>query len=194
MPMRPAVSALALALAVGSAAAGQTGFEQMTRDLGSRDANVRLHAVQILKDAAYPEAAVPLARALTDAQDEIQLEAIAAELNIFLAEKVVARRRVGLLVEVRGRIAADQAFSAGPLALGLRPVPPEVLAALRAASRDDNPRVALEAVYAFGVLAPAASGRERRSLLSSSAPDLAAMLGVPDPEFRFAAIRVIGRV
>ena len=32
-------------------------------------------------------------------------------------------------------------------------MPMEVLDALRAAARDDNPRVRLEAVYAFGVLA-----------------------------------------
>ena len=67
-------------------------------DRGSRepDAGTRLHAVQLLKTAAYPEAAVPLAPLVTDPQDEVQLEAIAAELNIFLAEPVVPRKRVGV--------------------------------------------------------------------------------------------------
>ena len=54
--------------------------------------------------------------------------------------------------------------------------------------------MALEAIYAFGVLAVEPSGEARRELLRTSAPALAALLGVPDPAMRFAAVRVIGRV
>src|SRR5882762_9523426 len=147
------------------AAASQVSFEQATRDLGSSDAGARMRAVQLLKGAAYPEAAVPLAKLVTDPEDEIQLEAIAAELNIFLAEKIVPRKRLGFVIEVRNKISADAAFSAGPASLGPRPVPLDVLTALRAAARDNNPRVALEALYAFGVLAPEPSGGARRELL-----------------------------
>ena len=107
----------------------------------------------MLKEAAYPESAVPLAKVIVDPRDDVQLEAIAAELNIFLAEKIVPRKRVGFLVEVRSSVAADAIFLSGPLAIGPRSVPIEVLDALRTAARDDNPRVRLEAVYAFGVLA-----------------------------------------
>ena len=67
--------------------AAQIPFEQVTAELLSPDANVRLRAAHLLKDAAYPEAAVPLAKLVTDADDEVQIEAIAAELNIFLAEE-----------------------------------------------------------------------------------------------------------
>src|SRR5229473_1023396 len=119
-------------------AGGQTTFEQTARDLASLDPGVRLRAVRLLKEAAYPEAAVPLAKLVTDPEDDVQLEAIAAELNIFLAEKIVPHKRVGFVVEVRNKIAADVAFSNGPGMLGTRPVPPEVLTALRAAVRDDN--------------------------------------------------------
>ncbi len=196
MRMLPAASAsLAFVVAlVVPALASQVSFEQTTRDLASPDPNVRLHAAQLLKEAAYQEGAVPLARLITDSEDEIQLEAIAAELNIFLAEKIVTRKRVGFVIEVRNTIAAAAAFSAGPVALGPRVVPPDVLTALRAAARDANPRVALEAIYAFGALAVGSAGGQRRELLRTSGPDLAAMIGVPDPAFRFAAIRVIGRV
>jgi HEAT repeat protein len=176
------------------ATAGQVSFEQITRDLASADPGVRLHAAQLLKEAAYPEAAVPLAALVTDPQDDVQLEAIAAEVNIFLAEKIVPRKRVGLVIEVRNKIAADAAFSAGPLALGLRPVPMEVLTALRTAVRDDNPQVRFEALYAFGTLAVNTSGTLRRELLRSAGPDLAAMVGAPDPGLRLAAVRVIGRL
>jgi len=172
----------------------QVPFERATADLASRDPGTRLKAVQLLKDAAYPEAALPLVPLLADPQDEIQLEAIAAELNIFLAEPVVTRKRVGLIVEKRTAIAAEAALSAGPSALGPRPVPSEVLAALRSAARDNNPRVALESLYAFGVLSASPSGAARRELLRASGPDIAALIGSVDPAVRYAAVRVMGRM
>src|SRR5712692_2730908 len=183
-----------LAAWAGVVAASQVPFEEAVRDLTSQDSNVRMRAVQLLKATAYPEAAVPLAKAVTDPEDDIQLEAIAAELNVFLAQKIVPRKRVGFVVEVRKKISAEAAFSSGPTALGPRPVPAEVLTALRTAARDNNPRVALEALYAFGTLANEPGGNRRRELLHASGPDLASMLGAPDPAFRFAALRVFGRV
>ena len=200
MTMRTKPRTLVLALAVlclhvsGASAAGQMSFEQAVRELGSPDAGTRLKTVQLLKDAAYPEAAVPLAKLVTDSQDEVQLEAMAAELNTFLAEKIITRKRVGLIIEVRNQLAAEAAFLSGPLAIGARPVPMEVLTALRAAWRDDNPRVRLEAVYTFGVLAVEPGGDRRREVLQASGPELAAMIGAIDPAQRYAALRVIARV
>jgi len=172
----------------------QISFDQAITDLSSPDVATRLLTVQLLKEAGYPEAAEPLAKLVTDANDAIQLEAIAAELNIFLAEKIVPRRRVGLLVEKREAIAADALFNTGPLAIGPRPVPLVVLDALRTAARDDNPRVRLEAVYAFGVLAVEPGGTRRGELLKASARDLAAMVNAVDPYHRYAALRVISRL
>jgi len=187
--------ALVLVLAMASTTlAAQVPFEQATRDLTSADAGARLRAAQMLKEAAYPEAAVPLARLLTDSEDDVQLEAIAAELNIFLAEKIVVRKRVGFVVEVRNQIVAEKAFASGPLVVGPRPVPAEVLAALRAAAADENPRVALEALYAFGTLAVQPGGAARRELLHAAAPSLIALTGASDPARRYAAVRVVGRV
>src|SRR6266540_4857126 len=172
----------------------QVTFEQATTDLSSSDPGTRLKAAQMLKEAGYPEAAVPLATLITDPADEVQLEAIAAELNIFLAERIVPRKRIGFVIEVRNQVVAESAFSSGPLAAGPRPVPGEVLTGLRTAMRDEQPRVALEAIYAFGVLAVEPAGAARRELLKASGPALAAMIGVPDPAMRFAAVRVIGRL
>ena len=90
-------------------------------DLSSTDAGVRLRAVQMLKDAAYAEAAVPLAALVTDPQDEVQLEAIAAELNIFLAEQVVTRKRIGLVIEVRKRLWRRRHLRRGRLCLARYP-------------------------------------------------------------------------
>src|SRR3954470_16010541 len=58
----------------------QVTFEKTVADLSSQDAATRLRAVQMLKAAGYPEAAVPMASAILDPFDETQLEAIAAEL------------------------------------------------------------------------------------------------------------------
>jgi len=176
------------------AAAPQIPFDQAVKDIASPDASARLRTAQLLKEAAYPEAAVPLAALVTDPRDEIQLEAIAAELNIFLAEKIVPRKRLGLVVEVRNTISAEASFSGGPLAIGPLPVPVEVLAALRSAVHDKNPRVRLEALYAFGTLAVEPGGRGRRDVLRASGPELAALLGSPEPALRYAALRVLGRV
>jgi HEAT repeat protein len=69
-----------------------------------------------------------------------------------------------------------------------------VLTALRTATHDDNPRVALEALYAFGALSPGVGGNARRDLQRASATELTALLGVPEPERRIAALRVIGSI
>jgi len=106
----------------------------------------------------------------------------------------VPRKRVALVIELRHKIAADEIFSAGPLAIGPWPVPVEVLTALRTAVRDDNRSVGLEALYAFGSIAVEPGGSRRRDLLRSAGPDLAALIGAADPALRLAAVRVIGRL
>jgi HEAT repeat protein len=194
LPVLPAPPDLPDLLGLARGLSAQVPFDQALKDLASPDAGVRLRTVQLLKDAAYPEAAVPLARLVGDSQDAVQLDAIAAELNIFLAERVVTRKRVGLVVEKRSAIAAEAAFTAGPSALGPLPVPLDVLTALRAAARDGNPRVALESLYAFGVLAVDPSGAPRRDLLRVSGPEIAALTGATDPVSRYAAVRVMGRL
>jgi HEAT repeat protein len=172
----------------------QVSFEQATADLASADAATRLKAVQLLKTAAFPEAALPLAAILSDPRDDIQLEAIAAELNIFLAEPIVPRKRVAIVIEKRSSVQAEAAFSAGPNAVGARPVPSAVLTAMRTAARDENPRVGIEALYGFGALAVQPGGDARRELLRTAGPDIAAFIGSSDPAMRYAAVRVLGRV
>ncbi len=174
--------------------AQQVTFESTVAELSSPDPRTRLRAVQLLKGAGYPEAAVPLAKLVNDPEDELQFEAIAAELNIFLAQKVTPKKRVGLIVEVRGRIAAEPIFSGGPSVLSATRVAPEVAAALATASRDRNLRVAVEAIYAFGSLAGEVRESDRPAVLSQAAPIFAGMIGAPDPTVRLAAVRIIGRV
>ena len=187
--MPPAARALALL-----AALAQVPLETAIADLRSPDRDTRLRAVLLLKDAAHPDAARPLVPLIGDPDDEIQYEAIGAELNAFLAEKVVSKRRVGGVFEVRNRVMAEAAFSAGPFALGVQQVPAEVMSALLSAVPDDNAYIGMEALYAFGALAPNAAGTELRDLLEKAAPEFAAFVGASEPQQRIAALRVIGRV
>jgi HEAT repeat protein len=175
-------------------ATAQVSFESTVAELKSPDPGKRLKAVQLLKAAAYPEAATPLAPLLLDPFDEIQLQAIDTELNIFLADKITPKRRVGLVVEVRNRIEAEPTFAAGPSVLGAHRVPVAVATSLVAASRDPNARVAVEALYAFGALAGEVPRADRPAVLNQAGPVLAATIGATDPVLRLAAVRVIGRV
>jgi HEAT repeat protein len=169
-------------------------FEQTIKELTSEDPATRLKAVRALEQAAYQEAAVPLAAVVNDPQGAIRLEAIRAELNLFMVDKIVPRKRVGVIVEVRNTISAEAVFAAGPDALEASEVPAAVLTALRTAMHDQNPQISLEAIYAAGALGTTANGSGRQALLAAAGPDLAAVLGVDSVEMRRAAIRVTGRL
>jgi HEAT repeat protein len=197
MRLRQATSSALLAALIASArpVGGQTvTFERTVEDLRSDDPAMRLKAVRALELAGYEEAAVPLAALVSDPQGTIRLEAIRAELNLFLVGKVVPRRRIGVIVEMRSSVSAESAFAAGDDALEAADVPSEVLTALRAAMHDQNGQVALEALDAFGTLAATANRTARADVLQSAAPDLAGMLGVDSAEMRRGALRVIGRL
>ena len=185
---------LGAAIALGVSVAAQPSFDAAISNLKSPDRDQRLRAVRLLKEAAPLEAAMPLLPLIADRDDETQYEAIGAELNIFMAEKVTSKRRVGGVFEVRNRVLAEGAFSTGPLALGGHPVPTQLLSALLAAVPDDNAYVGIEALYAFGTLAVDATGPARQELLRAAAPEFAAFVGAAEPEQRIAALRVAGRV
>lgn len=189
-----AIVCAGILLGGASSAHAQYTWEQTLIQLTSKDADVRRRAVRAIEASAALEAAVPLAPLVLDPQKDVQLEAIAAELNIFLAERVTPTHRVGFLVEVRGRIAAEPIFSAGPSAVGARRVPAEVARALVSASHDDDHQVALEALYAFGTLAGEVTRAERPAMLAHAAPLVASLIGAPDPAVRQAAVLVAGRV
>jgi HEAT repeat protein len=183
------VSSLSLLLACLTVPclAQQAAFEDVIRNLRNPDTRARLGAVRMLRESRHVEAAGPVAAVVNDPIDEIQLEAIAAELSFFLVQDVPARKRVGLVVEVRSKGQAAQAFDQGPLATWPRPAPPEVLDALLKAVDDENPRVRIEAIYALGVVA-------RPPLAESAADRLIKALDHYDPAIRAAAARVAGRL
>src|SRR6266850_3289308 len=74
----------------------QVPFDQAIGGLSSKDPKVRLHAATLLKESAYLESAIPLAKLISDPDNAVQLEAIAAEVNIFTAGKG-GPKRVGFI-------------------------------------------------------------------------------------------------
>ncbi|HXD72406.1 MAG TPA: hypothetical protein VN628_01655, partial [Vicinamibacterales bacterium] len=172
----------------------QISFEEAVAGLSSKDAKVRLHSAALLRESGYVESAIPLAKLVSDPDNTVQVEAIAAELAIFTGGRG-GPKRVGIVtIEDRSRPIAQQVFEEGPLVIGATPVPPTVLLVLRLAMLDDSAQVCGEAIYAFGSLAPALSGRARHDLLQSSQSDLALALTLANPALRLAAVRAIGRV
>ena len=179
----------AAALLCGPSAlfAQQVRFDDVIRNLRNPDPKVRLAAVQVLRESRYPEAIGPMAALVTDPLDQIQLEAIAAELSFFLVEDVPSKKRVGYLVEVRNPGRAAAAFDMGPLAVWPRSVPPELVDGLLKAVDDENPRVRIEAIYALGIIL-------RPPLSAAAAAQLVKALDHYDPSIRAAAARVAGRL
>jgi len=169
-----------------AASAQQVRFEDVVRNLRNPDPKTRLAAIHLLRDAKYPEAIGPMAAVVLDPIDTIQLEAIAAELSFFLDQDVRTRKMVAFVVEKRSSGIAVAAFDLGPLGVWPRPAPPELLSALLQAVNDENSKVRLEAIYAFGILA-------RPPLTPEQHAQLVKALDHYDPPIRAAAARAIGR-
>ena len=178
---------VAAALSAAPAAAQPPKFEDVVRNLRNPDAKVRMSAIRLLREAQLPEAVVPLAALVNDPIDQIQLEAIAAELSFFMVEQVPDRKRIGFLVEMRNRGGAPGAFAMGPLAVWPKAAPSELIHALLKAVDDENARVRLEAIHAVGLVGGKSLPADAQSVLVKT-------LDHYDPAIRAAAARVTGRL
>ena len=179
--------ALALLTFALPASAQQFRFDDVVRNLRNPDPKMRLGAVHLLRDAKYPEAIVPIAPLVNDPIDDIQIEAIAAELSFFLERDMRSRRMVGFVVEKRRSGLARGAFELGPYAVWPRIAPTELVSALLQAVDDENEKVRAEAIYATGVIG-------RSPLTSDQIARLTRALDHYDPAIRAGAARVIARL
>ena len=178
---------LALLCTPSALLAQQVRFDDVIRNLRNPDPKVRLASVQLLHESKYPEAIGPIAPLVNDPIDQIQLEAIWAELSFFVTHDVPSKKRLGGVVEVRNPGQAAAAFEMGSLALESRTAPPELIDALLKAVDDDNPKVRTEAIYSIGTIA-------RAPFSDSHAAQLIKALDHYDPAIRAAAARVAGRL
>src|SRR5262245_40875277 len=183
-----ATALLALTVPVS---AQQLRFDDVVRNLRNPDPKTRLAAIRLLRDAKYPEAIAPIAALVVDPLDDIQLEAIDAELSVFLPDQdVKSKKMIGFVIEQRKSAIAAAAFDLGPLAVWPRVAPPELVSSLLQAVDDENAKVRLEAIYALGVVATppltALNGEQAQRLIKALDPF--------DTAIRAAAGRVIGRL
>jgi HEAT repeat protein len=162
-------------------------FEDVVRNLRNPDPKIRISALRLLREAGYTEAIVPIAALVTDQINEIQLEAIDAELGFYLVEPVPTKRRVAFVLEKRASGGAMAAFEAGQLAVWPKPSPAELVDALLTAVDDENGRVRFEAIYALGVVG-------RAPLSEAATGRLIKALDHYDPAVRAGAAKVIGRL
>jgi HEAT repeat protein len=165
-------------------------FEDVVRNLRNPDPKVRISAVRLLRETGYAEAISPLAAVVNDQVNEIQLEAIDAELSFFLVEPVATRKRVAMVVEVRTEGRAPAAFELGPLGVWPKAVPAALVDALLQAVDDEHKRVRVEAIYTLGVIGSAS----RVPLSEAAAARLLKALDHYDPAVRAGAARVVGRL
>jgi HEAT repeat protein len=190
---RPMIRNLFLVLSAAAivgpsvAAAQQVRFDDVVRNLRNPDPKIRVNAVRLLRESGYGEAIGPIVPLINDPVDDIQLEAIGAELSFYLVEPVPSKKRVALLIEVRNPGQAPAAFEMGPLATWQRPVPPELVTALLQAVDDENARVRTEAIYTLGVISHGPLSSEQEQALIKA-------LDHYDAGIRTAAARVIGRL
>jgi HEAT repeat protein len=185
--MRSTCLSIGLLALATVASAQQVRFDDVVRNLRNPDPKVRVSAVRLLRDAKYPEAVAPMAPLVLDPIDDIQLEAIGAELSFFLDQDVKAKKMVGFVIEKRKSAVSAAAFELGPLAVWPRAVPVELVTSLLQAIDDENPKVRLEAIYAAGVIAKA-------PLAADQIQRLIKALDHYDPLVRAGAARVIGRL
>ncbi|MDQ3211819.1 MAG: HEAT repeat domain-containing protein [Acidobacteriota bacterium] len=171
----------------GSAAAQPASYQDVVRNLRNPDPKVRVSAIRLLRESRYPQAAGPIAPLITDPINQVQLEAIAAELSFFLVEDIPETKKVAFFVEVRNAGPAAAAFELGPLAVWPHAVPPELVRALLEAVDDDDKKVRTEAIYTLGTIV-------RPPLAEDAVPQLIKALDHYDPGIRAAAARVAGRL
>ncbi len=184
------VPALLVTAAVAAVAQQPARFEDVVRNLRNPDPKIRISAVRLLRETGYAEAIAPLAAVVNDQVNDIQLEAIDAELSFFLVAPVSTKKHVALVVEVRTDGRAPAAFELGPLAVWPKAVPAELVDALLQAVDDDNKKVRIEAIYTLGVIG---SGSQLK-LSDAAVAKLLKALDHYDAGVRAGAARVVGRL
>src|SRR5688500_2882483 len=103
---------LALSLLTIPVFAQQAQFQDVVRMLRHPDPEQRLRSVEMLRTAAYPESAEPLAALIVDPDDRVQLAAIETELSFFMVDDGT-RKRFGFLLS-RPKSLGLASFEAGP--------------------------------------------------------------------------------
>ena len=186
MPMKNILALVIVLCSAASGSAQQARFDDVVRNLRNPDPDIRMQALQLLRESRYVEAIAPIAPLVNDPVDAIQLAAIETELSFYTLREVSGKKMV-FIVEVRNSGSAESAFASGPLGTWPRPVPPELLTHLFSAVDDENPKVRTQAMYTIGTIA-------RSPLADDHVEALIRALDHYDPAIRRASALVAGRL
>lgn len=159
--------------------------------LNAPDPEARLEALRAIDRAGARDQVVAVATLAADPEDRVQLAAMETLLNLLLPERLSTRRRVALIVEVRGTAGPEGAYAAGMAPIV--PVPPAVFGPLTHALGDLDAQVRNNAAYAIAVLAAPNPSAIPAPILATMATSLTTMLSAPEPAIRLAAARAAGR-
>jgi HEAT repeat protein len=169
--------------------------DQQVRELGSPSTRARIDALRQLGDAARSEAAVPMAAALLDGNDDVQFAAVESLLKLYTVRADLAQRHWGVTATGRTSTFPEVAFEAGPLGTIPAAVPAEVLVNLASVMRrDESGKIRLSAAYALGVLGSPDMGPMAAAAAPSVVADTVYALTHPVAATRQVVARVAGRV
>lgn len=197
MIRRAVARAIAVVCALGlgaEALAQQVPFETVVGNLRVPDPKEKIRALQQLSEGGFVQAAVPVSELLADERPEVQVQAIATLLDLYLVRRPVKATRIGFRADYRNGTVAESAFEAGPLATLPHRVVPEVLTRLAAVTLDNDQKVRVNAAFALGVVGAPAMGPFPETALSPVTASLLQAMRHDDPVTREAAVRAVGRI
>ncbi|MCX6539968.1 MAG: HEAT repeat domain-containing protein [Acidobacteria bacterium] len=194
---RSAVVALVAIMAggMGQPVRGQEiAYEDVVARLKSPDAKVRIDALGLLAGAGYIDAVAPVAALISDPVADVQAQAIATEVSLFLADEGYTRAVANRIVKSKDARLPLLAFVQGPGATVANVPQASVMTALVSGIASSTPRVRFDAMYAVGVLGPSLVKRGQFPDAKGVVSRLLAAMKDPDPALRAASIHVLGRL
>ena len=195
--VRAAVVALLVIIAgvVVQPVRGQdVAYEDVVAWLKSKDAKVRIDALGLLARAGYIDAVVPVVPLIDDPVADVQAQAIATAVSLFLADEGYTRAFASPIAKSKDASLPLLAFAQGPGATVANLPQASLMMALAGAMASSTPRVRFDAMYAVGVLGPSLVKRGQFPDAKGAVSRLLAAMTDPDPAMRAAPMHVLGRL
>jgi len=172
----------------------EIAYEDVVARLKSPDAKVRIDALGLLADAGYIDAVAPVAGLISDPVADVQVQAIATVVSLFLADEGYTRAFANRIVKSKDASLPLLAFAQGPGATVANLPQASVMTALAGGIASSTPQVRFDAVYGVGVVGPSLVKRGQFPDPRGAVLRLLAVMKDPAPALRAAAIHVLGRL